>query len=131
MAAIPERLRYLLADTTKAYLYLATIMPDGSPQVTPVWFDFDGTHIRINTARGRVKDRNLAERPRVAALIQDPKDEYAYLQIRGKVVGEDEAGADDHIKDLSLKYRGKREYDVGDNVRVTYSMSVDRVFPRK
>ena len=56
----------------KAFVHLATVGPDGRPQVTPVWADFDGTHIRINTARGRIKDRNLKANPRVALSAQDP-----------------------------------------------------------
>lgn len=130
MANIPERLRYLLDDDTKAFLYLATLMPDGTPQVTPIWFDFDGEHIRINSARGRVKDRNMRARRHVAALIQDPNDIYSYLQVRGAVVEITEEGGDDHIRDLALKYRGKREYDVGDDIRVTYKIAPEHIFPR-
>lgn len=129
MTNIPDRLRYLLADETKAYLYLATTMPDGAPQVTPIWFNYDGTHVNVNSAKGRVKDRNMRARPKVAALIQDPHDVFAYLQLRGRVVEITEEGAADHIRDLALKYRGKREYDVGDDIRVTYRIRPDHVYP--
>jgi len=81
----PEKFLDLLKPETKAYLYLATIMPDGSPQVTPVWFDTDGEHILVNTNEGRIKDRNMKARPKVAMVIQDPRDPFRYLQIRGKV----------------------------------------------
>ena len=129
MDRIPPHLQDLLTDDTKAYLHLATTMPDGTPQVTPVWFNTDGAHILLNTARGRVKARNMSARPSVACLIVDPKDPYRYLQIRGKVVEETEEGADDHIRDLALKYRGKREFEIGDDTRVIYKVRPDHVYP--
>lgn len=103
----PETCLDLLKPETKAYLYLATVMPDGSPQVTPVWFDTDGQHILVNTSEGRVKDRNMKKRPRVAMVIQDPKEPYRYLQIRGEVVEYTREGADEHIDMLSRRYSGK------------------------
>jgi PPOX class probable F420-dependent enzyme len=129
MGKIPEHLQDLLVDETRAFLYLATTMPDGTPQVTPVWFNTDGTHILLNTARGRVKARNMSARPHIACLIADPNDPYRYLQIRGEIVEETEEGADDHIRDLALKYRGKREFEIGDDTRVTYKLRPDRVYP--
>lgn len=100
----PKAFLDLLNEKSKALLYLATIMPDGSPQVTPVWFDTDGEHILINTNEGRVKDRNMKARPKVAMTIQDPNDDYRYLGVRGEVVGHTTEGADEHINKLSLKY---------------------------
>ena len=100
----PEQFLDLLNDNSKALLYLATIMPDGSPQVTPVWFDIDGEHILINTNEGRVKDRNMRVRRKVAMTIQDPNDDYRYLGVRGEVVSYTTEGADEHINKLSLKY---------------------------
>lgn len=97
----------LLNEQTKALLYLATIMPDGSPQVTPVWFDTDGEYIRVNTNEGRVKDRNMKARPQVAMVIQDPNDPYRYLGIRGEVVSHTTEGADEHINKLSIQYDDK------------------------
>ena len=94
----------LLKKETKALLYLATLMPDGSPQVTPVWFSTDGEYILVNTNEGRVKDRNMKARPQVAMTIQDPNDPYRYLGIRGKVIGYTREGADEHINELALKY---------------------------
>lgn len=103
----PEKYLDLLKDETRAFLFLATTMPDGSPQVTPVWFSTDGEHILINTNEGRVKDRNMKARPKVAMVIQDPSTPYRYLQIRGEVTGYTREGADEHINQLSLKYDDK------------------------
>jgi len=107
MMNFPEKYLDLFRPETKAHLFLATVMPDGSPQVTPVWFDTDGEHILINTNEGRVKDRNMKERPKVAMVIQDPADPFRYLQIRGKVVSYTREGADEHIDMLARRYRGK------------------------
>ena len=82
-AKIPDAFKDLL--NKRAFAHLATLMPDGSPQVTPVWFDFDGAHIRINSAKGRVKDKNMRRDKRVALSIQDPDNAYRYLAIRGEV----------------------------------------------
>jgi PPOX class probable F420-dependent enzyme len=81
-------------------------MPDGSPQVSPVWIDFDGVNVIFNTAVGRVKERNLRRDPRVAIALADPENLYRYVQVRGtaELVVED---AEDHIDRLSLKYRGR------------------------
>lgn len=103
----PVEFRDLFEDETKALLYLATIMPDGSPQLTPVWFSADEEHILINTNEGRVKDRNMKVRSQVAMVIQDPDNQDRYLGIRGEVVGHTREGADEHINRLSLKYYNK------------------------
>lgn len=97
----------LISEDSKAFLYLGTLMPDGSPQVTPVWFSMDGEHILINTNEGRVKDRNMKARKQVAMTIQDPDDRYRYIGIRGEVVGYTREGADRHIEMLSLRYDDK------------------------
>jgi PPOX class probable F420-dependent enzyme len=97
----------LLTDETKALLYLATTMPDGSPQVSPVWFSIDGEHVLINTNEGRTKDKNMKARPRIAMVIQDPSDPDRYLGMRGEVVEFTREGADEHINRLSLKYYNK------------------------
>ena len=94
----------------KAFCHLATVGRDGRPQVTPVWCDFDGTHVRVNTARGRVKDRNLKANPNVALSAQDPDNPYRYVQVRGRVVEMTEQGADAHIDALAKKYIGKDRY---------------------
>ena len=102
--------QYLDLFEKKAFASLATLMPDGSPQVTPVWIDFDGTYLWVNTARGRQKDLNMTADPRVAIEIRDPEDPYRYLQVRGKVVEITEEGADAHIDKLAKKYMGKDSY---------------------
>jgi PPOX class probable F420-dependent enzyme len=94
----------------KAFVHLATVGRDGRPQVTPVWVDYDGTHIRINTARGRVKDRNLKANPQVALSAQDPDNPYRYVQVRGRVAEMTEQGADAHIDALAKKYTGADRY---------------------
>lgn len=104
---LPAKFLDLFKDETKALLYLATIMPDGSPQLTPVWFSTDEEHILINTNEGRTKDRNMKARPRVAMVIQDPDNQDRYLGIRGEVVGITREGANEHINRLSLKYYNK------------------------
>ena len=94
----------------KSYAHLVTLMPDGSPQVTPVWIDYDGTHLLVNSAEGRQKDRNMERDRRVALSIQDPDDPYRYLQVRGRVVDITTEGADDHIDQLAHHYLGLDEY---------------------
>ena len=110
MIHIPEALQDLLSDERKAFVYLATTMSDGTPQVTPIWFNTDGDHILINSAAGRIKDRNMRSRPNVALCIADPDNPYRYLQLRGRVVEITTAGADEHIDALAFKYRGVEKY---------------------
>jgi len=105
---IPDRYLYLFNE--RAFAYLATLMPDGSPQVTPVWVDYDGQYVLVNSARGRQKDLNMRNRPAVALAIQDPDDPYSYIQIRGEVVEITEQGADAHIDKLAKKYTGSDHY---------------------
>ena len=93
MANIPEK--YADLFTKPAFANLATVMPDGSPQVTPVWVDFDGSHILFNSALGRVKDKNIRRDPRVSVAIQDPGNPYRYLEVRGRVVEITQKGADE------------------------------------
>jgi PPOX class probable F420-dependent enzyme len=121
MATIPEKYLDLLTSK-KAFAHLATAMPDGSPQVTPVWMDYADGMIRVNTVRGRVKDRNMKPGARVALSIQDPDNAYRYVQIRGKIVRDSEQGADDHIDALTHKYLGvdKYPYRTPNEKRVIY-----------
>jgi PPOX class probable F420-dependent enzyme len=128
MAANLDAYRDLLTDK-KAFAHLATIMPDGSPQVTPVWFDYVDGVIRVNSARGRVKDRNMKQGAAVALSILDPDDAYRYLQVRGKIRKVTEDGAVAHIDSLAKKYIDKDKYPwskPGD-VRVTYEIEPVRV----
>jgi len=127
MKSIPAEYHDLLKDETKAYLFLATIMADGSPQVTPVWFSADADHVLVNSAKGRVKDRNMRARPQVALVIQDPCTPYRYLQIRGRVVEITEQGGDKHINALSLKYDGKPWKLVAGQTRVIYKIRPEHV----
>jgi PPOX class probable F420-dependent enzyme len=105
---IPVEYRDLL--TKKAFAHLATVMPDGSPQVTPVWFDEEGHHLRVNSAAGRLKDRNMRRDPRVSLSILDPDNPYRYLEVRGRVVEITETGAVSHIDALAKKYMGVDTY---------------------
>ena len=123
MATIPETYLDLLT-TKKAFSNLATTLKDGSPQVTPVWFDYTGGKIRVNTARGRVKARTLKPGVRVALAIMDPDNPYRYLQVRGQVVSATESGADAHIDSLAKKYLGQDKYPFRQQgeVRVMYEI---------
>jgi PPOX class probable F420-dependent enzyme len=118
-----------LVTTKKAFANLATVMPNGSPQVTPVWFDFDGHYIRVNSARGRIKDKNMRRDPRVALSILDPDNPYRYLSIRGRVIKITETGAVEHINTLAKKYRGMDRYRSPrpDEVRIIYVIEPRRV----
>lgn len=118
----PVEFRDLLSADARVYLFLATTMPDGSPQVTPVWFDMEENLIRINTNEGRIKDRNMKVRPHVAVVIQDPSNPYRYLGVRGEVVEQTTEGADDHINQLSLKYDHKPWAWRPDQKRIIYKI---------
>jgi len=122
MKNFPTEYLDLLKDETKAFLFLATTMADGSPQVTPIWFSADNEFILINTNEGRVKDKNMKARPKVALVIQDPKDVYRYIGMRGDVTEYVREGADDHINQLSIKYDEKPwEYREGQK-RIIYKI---------
>jgi hypothetical protein len=109
MATIPDKYLDLLQQK-KAFASLATVMPDGSPQVTPVWFDYSDGIVRVNTARGRVKARTLKAGAAVAMAIIDPDNPYRYVQIRGRVRRVTEEGAAQHIDSLAKKYLGQDKY---------------------
>jgi PPOX class probable F420-dependent enzyme len=123
MARIPDNYLDLL-NQKKAFANLATMMADGSPQVTPVWFDYTDGKIRVNTAKGRVKSRTLKPGALVALAIMDPDNAYRYVQIRGRVARAVEAGADAHIDSLAKKYLGKDIYPFRQpgEVRVMYEI---------
>ena len=128
MVTIPATHADLLRDKV-AFAQLATLNPDGSPQVTPVWVDFDGTHILVNTAKGRVKTKNLAREPRVALSISDPENPYRYLGVQGRVTEMTEQGADAHIDKMAKKYMGKDKYPfrAPGEVRVLVKIAPDKV----
>lgn len=89
---------------------LSTLMPDGRPQTTPVWCDFDGKHVRVNTMRGFRKELNMRQNPRVTLLCYDPREPLRYLEVRGRVVEMTEVGALAHLDGLSLLYTGRTPY---------------------
>jgi PPOX class probable F420-dependent enzyme len=124
MATIPDKYLDLLTQK-KAFADLATVMPDGTPQVTPVWFDYGNGIVRVNTAKGRVKQRNMKEGSPVALSIMDPENPYRYLQVRGKVTRMTEDGASAHIDSLAKKYLGKDKYPFAQpgEVRVIYEIT--------
>jgi PPOX class probable F420-dependent enzyme len=128
MATIPATHADLLT-TKNAFAHVATLNTDGSPQVTPVWVDFDGTYVLINTAKGRVKAKNLAREPRVAISIADPDNAYRYLGIQGRVVEMTETGGDAHIDKMAKKYLGKDSYPfrTPGEVRLIVKISPDKV----
>jgi len=129
MATIPASHADLLALDKPAFAQLATVNADGSPQVTPVWVDFDGTHLIVNTARGRKKTANLERNPRVALAIADPANPYRYLGIQGRVAEMTENGADAHIDKMAKKYMGKDKYPwrSPDEKRIIVKISPDKV----
>lgn len=113
----------------KAFAHLATLMPGGQPQVTPVWVDYDGDHVVINTAEGRQKDKNLQRDGRVALSIIDPDNPYRYLEVRGRVTDRTHEGADNHIDAMAKKYLGQDKYPYRQpgEVRVIYKVKPERV----
>jgi PPOX class probable F420-dependent enzyme len=127
MTEIPEVYRDLFSKP--AFAHLVTLMSDGSPQVTPVWVDLDGNTVVINTAKGRLKDRNMRRDPRVALAISDPANPYRYIQVRGRISDITEEGADAHIDKMAKKYLGKDSYPFRQpgEVRVIYKVTPEQV----
>jgi PPOX class probable F420-dependent enzyme len=121
-SVIPEKFADLV--NKRVFASLATLMPDSSPQVTPVWIDFDGEHFLVNTAEGRQKDKNLQRDPRVALMLIDPDNPYRYLELRGRVVERTHQGADDHINKMAKKYMNRDVYPYRSpgEVRVLYKI---------
>jgi PPOX class probable F420-dependent enzyme len=99
-----------LLQEKKAFAHLATTMPDGAPQVTPVWVDYRDGRVLVNTAKGRVKARNMQLGSPVALSISDPDNPYRYVQLRGVVSKVHDVGADAHIDFLAKKYLGQDKY---------------------
>ncbi len=126
-ATIPESFHDLL--TGPVYVNLATEMADGRVQVNPVWCGFADGDILVNSAKGRVKDRNMRERPRATVLAMDPNNPFRWLEARCDVVEVTEDGADDHIDDLAELYLGQRPYPfrAEGEVRVIYRLRPVRV----
>lgn len=128
MKQIPESHMRLLDDPV--YPNLATVMPDGKPQVHPVWCDYEGGYVRVNTAKGRQKDENLVREPVATVLLVDPEDPYFWMEIRGTIAERIEGGiAKDHIDSLASKYLGVDSFSGrnNDEVRVMYKIEPERV----
>ena len=128
MNIIPETHRDLLTDEKRAFAYLATQMANGTPQVTPVWFNISGDTILVNSAKGRVKDKNMRARPVVTLCIQDPTNPYRYLQVSGRVDEITEAGANAHIDALAGKYTGNFKYQ---NHQAGVTRVIYKIIPEK
>jgi PPOX class probable F420-dependent enzyme len=124
---IPEKYRDLF--NKRAFASLATRMSNGDVQVTPVWVDVDDGNLLFNSARGRVKDKNVRRDPRVTLTLMDPDNPYRYMEIRGRVVDFTEQGADKHIDKLAKKYLGvdKYPYAKPGEVRVLYRVKPEHV----
>jgi PPOX class probable F420-dependent enzyme len=127
MRALSDKVKQLLGK--KTFVHLATLMPDGSPQVSPVWVDVDGNTIVINSARGRLKDKNIQKDQRVALSLTDPDNPYAAVMIRGRVAEVTTDGADQHIDKMAKKYLGRDKYPGRQpgEVRVLYKIEPEQV----
>lgn len=125
-SAIPDN--YVDLFDKKVFAALATLMPNGSPQVTPVWIDYDGENVVFNTAVGRQKDKNLQADGHVAMSLVDPDNPYRYLEVRGTVVERTTDGADEHINKMAKKYIGQDVYPFRQpgEVRVIYKIKPER-----
>jgi PPOX class probable F420-dependent enzyme len=108
VASLPESAKKMLSG--KNFAHIATLMADGSPQVTPVWIDHDGDTILFNTAEGRLKHKNLERDGRVALSVIDQENPYVSLVVRGRVKAIRHEGADEHIDALAKRYMGVDEY---------------------
>lgn len=128
---IPDNFLDLFLKRSSAHL--ATQMPDGTPQVTPVWVDYDGTYILVNASKGRLKNRNMEKRAAVALDIVDPENPFRYLAIRGKVAEITEEGAAEHIDRVARRYLGTETYPWWGpgEIRQIYKILPERVVARE
>lgn len=130
-ATIPDPFKDLLERPI--VVSLVTLMPDGKPQATPVWVDMADGYVRVNSARGRQKDKNMKVGAPVTILSIDPDNPYRWMEVRGEVVAETEVGAVEHINSLSAKYVNRPDYYAGNEAqrgketRVTYKIAVQHV----
>jgi PPOX class probable F420-dependent enzyme len=124
---LSEKARALIARPVLASL--ATLNPDGSPQITPLWIDLDGDNVVFNTAQGRKKARNLEQDARVAVSVVDPNDPYNVVALQGTVVDVSTDGADAHIDSLAKKYMGVDKYPMRSEgeVRIRVTVRTDRI----
>jgi PPOX class probable F420-dependent enzyme len=124
---LPEGLIDLLRKPSPCFL--ATLMPDGSPQMTQTWVDTDGEHVIINTVQGFQKVRNVDRDQRVAVSVSDPDNPFRYYAVRGRVVDVTTKGGAEHIEALSQRYTGAPYpwYGGRDQVRVILAISADKI----
>ncbi|MCL4871527.1 MAG: PPOX class F420-dependent oxidoreductase [Anaerolineae bacterium] len=129
---IPDSYRDLLDGPV--LVTLVTLLPDGQPHASPVWCNYDGTHILLNTTRGRQKEKNMKARPQATVLAVDPTDPYRYLEVRGRIVEMTEEGGVEHISQLAKLYAGAESY-YGDFApaerRLTETRVVCKLVPTK
>jgi PPOX class probable F420-dependent enzyme len=113
----------------KNFANVATLMPDGSPQVHPVWIDREGDIVVLNTARSRQRTRNLKRDPRVAICLYDQDNPYSNVSIRGRAIEITEKGAEEHIDKMNMKYRGtpKYAYHNANDPRVLIRVEANRI----
>jgi PPOX class probable F420-dependent enzyme len=114
----------------KNFGFIASLMNDGSPQLTPVWIDYDGQFLLVNTAEGRTKQKNFARDPRVAISVIDQNNPYNMVSIRGKVVQQTSNGADEHIDRLAKRYLGVDKYPfrAPDEKRIILKIKPEKIF---
>lgn len=131
MSLIPDSHRDLL--DRPIVVALVTVNPDGQPQATPVWIDYDGEHLYVNSAAGRQKVKNMLTRPQVTVLSIDPENPYRWLEVRGTITAHDDVNGVDLINKLSLKYRGVEDYysrmpDLrGKETRISFTITPKKV----
>ncbi|MGQ0606545.1 MAG: PPOX class F420-dependent oxidoreductase [Candidatus Nitrosotenuis sp.] len=114
----------------KNFGFIASLMNDGSPQLTPVWIDYDGQFLLVNTAEGRTKQKNFARDPRVAISVIDQNNPYNMVSIRGKVIQQTSDGADEHIDRLAKRYLGVDKYPFRslDEKRIILKIKPEKIF---
>ena len=115
----------------KNFAFLATIMKDGSPQATPTWIDIDNRKtLLINTAEGRLKQKNISRDPRVSISVMEHSNPYHMVTIRGRVVEQTNVGADEHIDKLAKKYLGAEKYPMrsAQEKRIILKIKPEKVF---
>lgn len=127
MRELPPKVKAMLQKPV--FVHLATAMDDGSPQVSPVWVDVDGDTILINSAEGRLKDKNVRGDKRVAISATDPDNPYRAIMIRGRVIEITNDGAEAHIDKMAKKYMGKDKYPYhsADSKRVIYKIEAEKI----
>ncbi|MGH9923393.1 MAG: PPOX class F420-dependent oxidoreductase [Nitrososphaerales archaeon] len=114
----------------KNFAFVATLMKDGSPQITPTWVDLEQNTILVNTAEGRLKHKNVSRDPRVAVSVFDHNNPYNMVSIRGRVIEQTRSGADEHIDKLAKKYFGVDKYPFRSpsETRVILKIKPEKIF---